>query len=107
RATPGVADYLLLSGRSLTAADALRWGLVHEVSTTEELPRRRDELCRSILSGSPAALAASKRFLLETAAADVFARLDAATALSAEARATDDAREGLRAFLEKRPPRWR
>ena len=102
----GAAHYLLLSGRSVSAQDALRFGLCHEVVPAEELPARRDELVDSLLTGSRSALAMTKRLLLDSSAASLKKELDAGMTTSAAARETEDAREGLAAFLEKRSPKW-
>lgn len=106
RIGPGPADYVLLSGERLSAEDAHRWGLCHRLVPGEHLEERRRELTESILEGAPGALAMTKRFLLESAFPDSVQQMDAAMRLSAEARETDEAREGLQAFLEKRRPQW-
>jgi methylglutaconyl-CoA hydratase len=101
RATP-----ILLGGRNLSAGEARAVGLVHAVTT----PATADEILAdwrgTILSGGPEALARTKRVLLETAGTDLSAQLEFAREESAAARATDEAREGLNAFREKRPPAW-
>ena len=102
----GRAGHLLLSGRNLSAADAHTAGLCHEVAVPDQFDRRVSELSAAILTGGPTALAATKDFLLRTSAADLWSQLDAAVELSARARSTPEAREGLQAFLEKRPPAW-
>ncbi|HUG90145.1 MAG TPA: enoyl-CoA hydratase-related protein [Planctomycetaceae bacterium] len=106
RVGAGQATYLLLSGRTLSAQDALRIGLCHELVEVNELHGRADGLCRSILTGAPSALARTKELLLSTAGRQLFADLDAGMRVSAAARETADAREGLAAFLEKRQPAW-
>jgi methylglutaconyl-CoA hydratase len=100
------ASYLLLSGRNLSALESLKRGLCHQVVKAEDLQSSEDDLCRSILTGAPAALAATKAHLLATAGRDLIAQLDAGMKVSALARETPDAREGLAAFLEKRDPAW-
>jgi methylglutaconyl-CoA hydratase len=100
------ASYLLLSGKNLHADDSLKRGLCHQVVKADELAAAEAELCRLILTGSPAALAATKAHLLNTAGRDLITQLDAGMKVSAEARETQDAREGLSAFLEKRDPAW-
>lgn len=100
------ASHLLLSGRSIDATRAREIGLCHEIVPPEQLDRAANELARSILSGASTALAISKRQLRASAAVDVLKQLELAATVSAEARATEDAREGLQAFLEKRPPTW-
>jgi methylglutaconyl-CoA hydratase len=106
RIGPGQAGYLLLSGRTITAADALRIGLCHEVAASAQLAERERELTAAILTGSPDALSQTKRHLLGGPAAALSAWLEAGMQVSAAARETADAREGLAAFLEKREPRW-
>lgn len=106
RIGPGRAGYLLLSGRAISAETALGYGLCHEVVDGEQLARRRDELVESILTGSRSALAISKQNLLAASASTMAAHLDAGMDVSARARETEDAREGLAAFLEKREPDW-
>jgi methylglutaconyl-CoA hydratase len=106
RSGMSTASYLLLSGKNLTAEESLTRGLCHQVVKAENLPAAEEDLCRSILTGAPRALAATKAHLLNTAGRDLFAQLDAGMKVSAEARETQDAREGLAAFLEKRNPAW-
>jgi methylglutaconyl-CoA hydratase len=100
------ASYLLLSGATVDARRGKEMGIVHVIAAPDELVAAARELERSILSGAPGALAMSKRQLRECAAADVLAQLDRAAVVSARARETPEAREGLQAFLEKRNPRW-
>ena len=102
----GQASYLLLSGRSITARDGHRIGVCHEVVSADQLSAREHDLTRSILTGSPSALKKTKQHILNTAATDLIAQLDTGMTISAEARETPDAREGLAAFLGKRDPRW-
>jgi methylglutaconyl-CoA hydratase len=106
RVGAGPAAYLLLSGRTLPAGDAWRLGLYHELTSPDALANRAGELCRSILTGARSALGRTKELLLATAGRQLLADLDAGMRVSADARETDDAREGLAAFLEKRPPAW-
>ena len=101
----GAAGFLLLSGMSCPAERALRLGLVHELAVSGELASAEQELAASILKGAPGALSATKAHLLDCAAG-LREQLEYAARLSAEARDTDEAREGLAAFLEKRRPNW-
>lgn len=100
------ASYLLLSGRQIDAETGFTRGLCHQVVAPELLDRAAEETLESIMAGSPQALAASKKFLQECAGPQILAQLDSAVALSARARETTDAREGLQAFLEHRTPSW-
>jgi methylglutaconyl-CoA hydratase len=58
------------------------------------------------LTGSPRALAITKRHVNDCSSADLIQQVQASIGVSAQARETDDAREGLAAFLEKRKPNW-
>jgi 2-(1,2-epoxy-1,2-dihydrophenyl)acetyl-CoA isomerase len=101
------AKELTLTNRTLTAAEALGWGLVNQVVPDAELAETARALARELAGGATLALGAAKRLLdgglnatLETAMEDE------AQAISAMAR-TADGREGIAAFLEKRPPAFR
>jgi methylglutaconyl-CoA hydratase len=106
RAGAAGASFLLLSGELLDARSALRMGLCHSVVEPARLQAVADEQVRSILSGAPGALAITKQQLRACAAGDVAAQLKRAVGVSAQARETAEAREGLAAFLNKRPPKW-
>ena len=106
RVGSGPASYMLLSGERIPADRAMTFGLCHEVCPADQLHHRRDKLVASILTGSPSALAITKRHLDECSTTQVLSDLNQSIAISAEARETADAREGLAAFLEKRPPSW-
>ncbi|MFK7766778.1 MAG: enoyl-CoA hydratase/isomerase family protein [Mariniblastus sp.] len=105
----GPATHLLLSGEKMTASRASEVGLVHavtETGSTEMLSVRIDALVASILTGSKSALAITKRHVQNCASGNIIEGLKASIGVSAEARETNDAREGLAAFLEKRKPNW-
>ncbi|MCA9115516.1 MAG: enoyl-CoA hydratase/isomerase family protein [Planctomycetaceae bacterium] len=100
------SSWLLLSGHSIDSAEAHRHGLCHQVVSADELAAAEESLVRSILSGSPAALAVTKQQLQACSGAGLLEQLESAREASATARETSEAREGLAAFLEKRPPAW-
>jgi methylglutaconyl-CoA hydratase len=100
------ARELLLSGRVVDAAEAKRLGLVTAVVAPDELMPRARRLAAELLRNSPASLAATKRLLGDYAAAELERELRLAVAANAAIRATEDCREGVAAFLEKRRPRW-
>ena len=102
----GAATHLLLGGERLKATHAARIGLVYSSVPPEELDSRVDQLIGSMLTGSPAALAITKRHLQKCGNERLDELLAMSIQVSAEARETDDAREGLAAFLEKRKPNW-
>ena len=91
----------------IDAKRALHIGLVHEVVGAAVLDLKIDEICTSLYAGGPAAQAAAKRFIVETADQPITTTLVASTADAiARIRATGEAREGLSAFLEKRKASW-
>jgi crotonobetainyl-CoA hydratase len=105
-----IALELLLTGRRLTAVDALRWGLVNAVTTAADLMFRARELAQAILPAAPLAVAAIKEVTRATetlAIPDCYALLRSGTLTVYEQMLrSEDAREGPRAFAEKRPPVW-
>ncbi|OLT11356.1 enoyl-CoA hydratase [Pseudonocardia sp. CNS-139] len=104
-----VAMEAVLTGRPLTAQRALELGLVNRVVPAEELLPATFALAAEIAANAPLAVQAGKRMARGIDDGHVPAedadwartRREAAAVL-----ATDDAREGMRAFAEKRPPRW-
>lgn len=98
------ARRLLLSGTPISALDAYAWGLFHEITSVDLLLERAIELSRSLAECGPHALATTKRLLDESLFRP--ATLRGAAAISAAVRVSDEAVEGIAAFLEKRPPNW-
>jgi methylglutaconyl-CoA hydratase len=97
---------LLLTGRIIAADEALRLGLATEVVAPEKLQARARELAESLLQNSPASLLATKRLLKHYSSVDLSAQIPAAVEENARIRTTEDFREGVTSFLEKRNPRW-
>ena len=100
---------LFLVGRNVDAETAERWGLVNEVVPGAELEQRALALAREIAANAPLSLAGNKRVVRELLAAQ--AQLDPAierelVELRAACFQSEDLREGVRAFGEKRSPRW-
>ncbi len=106
RMGPGAAGYLLLSNEQVNAADARVMGLCHGVVPDDQLESRVAALTDSILAGSRTALAITKRHMADCLPQPVVPLLQQSIEVSAQARETADAREGLAAFLEKRKPAW-
>lgn len=100
------ARELLLEARQLTAGQALAKGLVNEVVEAQQVLPEAIERARGLCSNSPYALAATKRLLVETAGLPLREAITQAEELNARARHEGDVDEGIRAFLEKRPPSW-
>ena len=97
---------LLLTGRIIDAAEALRIGLITEIVPAELLLDRARQLAAELLANSPTSLAYTKGLLSEFSKAEVDHQLALALEENARIRSTADFREGLAAFLEKRPPSW-
>jgi enoyl-CoA hydratase/carnithine racemase len=102
------ATELLLSGRMLRAEEACAWGLVSQVLPDDDVLPAAQALARDVAANAaPVALALTKRLLHRQAAV---ATPEEAEALDAKVfawtRNSPDGREGMRAFAEKRPPRW-
>lgn len=100
------ARELMLTGERFDAATALRLGLVHHVVPAAGLDAKVAERAGELLKGGPQAQKRIK-MLLELYADSTWEEYRAALPRAlAEARGSDEARDGLAAFLEKREPRW-
>lgn len=99
------ARELLLTGEPVSADIAGRWTLVNRVVPADRCQDEAVALAHTLIEGGPFALATTKRLLDE--AANRPENLRGASAVTAAVRDSDEAREGMRAFFEKRPPRWK
>jgi methylglutaconyl-CoA hydratase len=97
---------LLLTGKIIDAHEAFRLGLVTEVVPAEKLMARAGEVADSLLAVSPTSVLRTKKLLYQTEHAALDEELDLAIQENASIRSTEDFREGVSSFLEKRPPRW-
>ena len=103
----GFAKDLILTGRLVDADEALRRGLVSAVFEPEELLERALETARLLASKSPIALAAAKQETNRALGGEHAENLEREAARFGELFESEDAREGLSAFVEKREPRFR
>ncbi len=95
---------LALTGRKVTAADALQMGLVNQVVPDAELAPSTMRLAERLAGVPPKGLALTKRAINAAWTNDLAIQLDYEAMLQTTAGQTHDHREGIRAFLEKRPP---
>ncbi len=103
----GVAAELILTGRRVDAADAFRIGLVNSVHEPDELLPAAMALAGTIAANSRRAVAAAKQALTVAWGLDLTGGLLTELDAFAASFGTDDQREGMAAFLEKREPTWR
>jgi methylglutaconyl-CoA hydratase len=98
RIGPSAARRYMVTGERIGAETAFRIGLVHELA--EDLDAAVERVVADILAGGPTAVREAKLLVLEPGDEDDL------LARAAERRTSDEGQEGLRAFLEKRPPGW-
>jgi methylglutaconyl-CoA hydratase len=104
---PRKARRWCLTAERISAAEALDCGLVHQVAADGELAATVDALLGHLICGAPRAQAAAKDLIRTAASRPIDAGLIADTAmLIALLRTGDEGREGIAAFLDKRPPAW-
>jgi enoyl-CoA hydratase/carnithine racemase len=103
---PAMTKDLLLTGRLVEAEEAARRGIVHEVQPLQRIEARVQELAEQIASLAPVTLRALKLAILRVLEARRMAMGDGADLVEL-AYTSEDFREGVRAFLEKRAPKWR
>jgi 2-(1,2-epoxy-1,2-dihydrophenyl)acetyl-CoA isomerase len=96
----------MTTNRKLTAAEAHAWGLVNEVVETDQLGSRTAEIAGVYASLPTRAVAMTKRLFDHAERATLEEQLELEAELQTAATQTDDFREGVAAFLEKRPPRF-
>lgn len=101
------AARLLLTAEPISAAEAHRIGLVHELVAADQVWVRAGAIGEECAKSAPEALQLTKRMLNETIGEHLHTLLSAGAATSATARTTEAAAEGLAAFLEKREPEWK
>ncbi|GAB2730129.1 enoyl-CoA hydratase/isomerase family protein [Melaminivora jejuensis] len=101
------AHRYFLTAERFDAAEALRIGFVHQVVVADQLDAAVDALAKALASASPNAVRACKRLVQDVAERAIDAQLIAATVAGiADIRASDEGREGVQSFLQKRKPGW-
>jgi enoyl-CoA hydratase/carnithine racemase len=97
---------LSLTGRMFSVQEALQWGLVHEIAQAIEVDDRAAAIAQHVASLSPRTIRTGLQFVNETRDQDNAAAVTAAARYRAGAFASPEFAEGVRAFREKRAPRW-
>jgi len=97
---------LLFTGDLISAERAHEIGLVNRVVSPNELENETQKIVAAVLQNAPAALASTKRLIEELWSSSVKEDLETALRHHMEARESAEAKEGIAAFLEKRPPNW-
>ncbi len=102
------AGRYMITGERFDAHEALRLGLLHKVVGEDELDAAVEAMIEEILGNSPAAMREAKDLIaaVMNRPIDLAVKDDTATRI-ARVRASDEGREGLSAFLDKRTPAWR
>jgi enoyl-CoA hydratase/carnithine racemase len=98
---------LVLTGRRIGALEAKAMGLINDVVPAAELRARTRQVAEMIIAGAPLAIEASKQVMLQSLEmGSLEAALRARYPAAERMLASEDAKEGQRAFVEKRQPRW-
>ncbi len=107
RAGNGRARELLLRGHLIDAQEALRYGLLNHVVDPEQLDDTVQGIADEFATRtSPQAVAMTKQLMLDVASRDLYDAMLAASRQNAISRETEDFKEGIASFLEKRKPEW-
>jgi methylglutaconyl-CoA hydratase len=103
---PRNARDLFLTGDRFDAREALRIGLVHQVVPSGQLAEACQRKVDSLLTSGPEAVGVAKRLIEQVTGLGPEEAMPLTVQIIAERRASEEAKEGLTAFLEKRPPKW-
>lgn len=98
---------MLLTGDFIDAETAYQYGLINEVVSSDDIETATKELAMKIVAKSPLAITTGKRMFYQQVDMDLSAAYDFAGETMACNMDSEDAREGIDAFIEKRKPNWR
>lgn len=97
---------LMLMNKVLTAEEALKWGLITKVVADEALMDDAEEIAISLANGAHLANISIKKLLIKTFHNNLETQMEMEGRYLAKCAASENGREGLQAFVEKRPPRF-
>lgn len=103
---PATTSELVFTGETITAERALALAMVNRLVSSEELAASAERMATTIAGNAPLAVQAMKRAILAGRSLRQVVPPDDVRAAAEAARSSEDAREGIRAILEKRPPRF-
>ncbi|MBM3133170.1 MAG: enoyl-CoA hydratase [Chloroflexi bacterium] len=98
---------LIFTGKTIDAREAERIGLINQVVSAEELASVAREMALKLASGPSKAIGLAKTSIYQAASMDMAAVLETEVRAVSLTISTDDAREGIRAFLERRKPEFK
>ncbi|MEW6350061.1 MAG: enoyl-CoA hydratase [Thermodesulfobacteriota bacterium] len=98
---------MLFTGRMISAEEAERWGLVNKVVPQAELEHTAMELAHNIATASPLVIAIGKQAFYATVEQDERRAYHLASTTMTANLMTEDAQEGIQAFMAKRTPNWK
>ena len=105
---PGIAMEFILTGRNIPAEEAARWGMVNKVVPPEDLMDEARAMAHLINQNAPLSVRHTKEALLKgMRTPDVREGINMAKLISYRLQTSEDTKEGLAAFTEKRKPEWR
>jgi methylglutaconyl-CoA hydratase len=101
------AKRYMVTAEKFSAAQAHAMGLVHELSTPDTLDAKVADMVSTLCANGPQAVRACKRLVQDVAGMliDEALRIETAKRI-ADIRASDEGKEGVQSFLQKRPPAW-
>lgn len=103
----GMAKKLIYSGEMIDAQEAYRIGLVEKVTTQEDLINEAEKLAKTIMSKAPIAVKMAKVAVNNGMNTDLKTGIQLEAEAYTSAFVSEDRTEGMKAFLEKRPPRFK
>jgi methylglutaconyl-CoA hydratase len=106
RMLPHVAQELFLTGETFDASRAVEVGLLNRAVPPDEVSAEVDRYCKMLVRGAPGALASTKKMLASRGVQGIEEGFAEMEALSAAHFASDEGREGVAAFVDKREPNW-